>query len=63
MVQQVSYAQEIKGLGEKQEVAVNSSFKNLNLSWKMKVSSELGVYYNIPNLLIKKGIRRFYLQI
>jgi len=28
----------------------------------MKVSSELGLDYNIPKLLIKKGIRRFYLQ-
>jgi hypothetical protein len=57
MVQQISYAQEMKDLLEHQKVAANSSLKMLHPFIDQEVSSEWGDDYNNPHFLIKPCIR------
>jgi len=62
MVQQVSYAQEMKKLEEKKLHSTVPS-TNWKLSWIMNVLSVLAEDYYISLFLIKQIIRFFYLQI
>jgi len=63
MVQQISYAQEIKGLVETQEVAVNNSLKALFPFLKKQGLLSGGEFCCVSHILIKEDIIRFYLEI